>query len=243
MPYIQETCRAGRTIEVRKYRSWRWGVRGSREPWSAPTPEAQQRVNEAQAETKLRRLLNANFETGDYHLVLTYRKGEAPTPEEAKERLAAAIRKMRGAYRDEGNPLKYISVTEYRKARIHHHLIVPKTDLKLLTECWEWGRIHVNPLDESGQWGKLASYLVKETKSCGGKRWNESRNLTRPEIKKEVIHRNWTRKPRPPAGYELDGEPVEGIHEVTGAEYQYYICVKKRSQEHGKCKGLRNLRE
>ena len=35
-------------------------------------------------------------------------------------------------------------------------------DTKTIKKCWDRGRIHIRLLDDTGQYGKLASYLVKE---------------------------------------------------------------------------------
>ena len=64
----------------------------------------------------------ANFKaTEDYHLVLTYKKNNRPTPEQAKKYLKNFIQNMRNAYRRLDEELKYILVTEYENKAIHHH--------------------------------------------------------------------------------------------------------------------------
>lgn len=75
MPYIIEVVQAGRTVEVMKYYSSRYGKKGiKRGERKALTKEEQIKVNKRAAEKKLRRLINENFQEGDTHLVLDYRK-------------------------------------------------------------------------------------------------------------------------------------------------------------------------
>ena len=75
MPYIIEVVQAGKTIEVMKYYSSRYGKKGiKRGKRQNLTKEEQIKVNKRAAEKKLRRLINENFQEGDTHLVLDYRK-------------------------------------------------------------------------------------------------------------------------------------------------------------------------
>ena len=66
MPYMKETCVAGKTIEIRKYYNFHTPPpgenRGIREK---PTPERIKKANLRKAETDLRRLMNANFTDED----------------------------------------------------------------------------------------------------------------------------------------------------------------------------------
>ena len=79
MPYIIEVVQAGRTVEVMKYYSSRYGKKGiKRGERKALTKEEQIKVNKRAAEKKLRRLINENFQEGDTHLVLDYRKERRP---------------------------------------------------------------------------------------------------------------------------------------------------------------------
>lgn len=103
------------------------------------------------------------------------------------------------------------------------------------------GRTHHNPLDDTGQYAKLASYLIKQSDgmlrspdALQGKRWNSSRNLRKPKIlrKEPVKDKGWyNRIARLPKkleqSYYLDGDSVqEGIHEKTGYTFFTYTFVK-----------------
>lgn len=236
MPYIKETVIAGKTIEVYKRFSSRYNKKGiPRGANVSPTAEAVKKINEKNAEDKLRQLINTNFGYMDIHLVLTYKKELRPDAEQAKKDLAKFIRKLRLVYKKNGRELKYISVTEYKNKAIHHHLIINSIDMRDVVPLWEFGRARPTYLDETGQYGKLASYLIKETsktykteKSASGKRWNASKNLIKPKVIKEIISANsWRDEPKPLKGYYIEKDSVvSGIHEISGYMFQRYCMIR-----------------
>ena len=96
------------------------------------------------------------------------------------------------SYRKQGLEFKWVAVTEYENKAIHHHLVVNGIDSRILTRLWSYGRMHIASLDDTGDYIQLAEYLVKETSktfrnpnATQKKRWRCSRNLKRPESKKE----------------------------------------------------------
>lgn len=236
MPYLKKTIIAGKTMEIRKSFSSRYGRKGlKREKNSRPTPEGQKKVNERKAVDTLTWRLNTNFGLGDVHLVLGYRRDENPTPEEARRHLEDFLRKARKYCAKHGKPLRYVAVTEYKRARIHHHLVLPELPAAVLYELWPHGRPHGTPLDGSGNYRKLAEYLVKETAAtfredgaAYKKRWNQSKNLREPTIRVEVVNANtWAKSPKPKKGYYIEKDSLrEGVHDVTGYPYQYYTMVR-----------------
>lgn len=235
MPYIKKTIQAGKTIEVRKYYSTRFGVTGvKRAPKFRPTPEEQRRVNERQAADTLTWRLNENFGFGDIHLVLSY-AGPAPSREEARHRLEKFIRTARRYFRQQGKEMRYIAVTEYKNRRIHHHLVMENVPIKDLYTMWPHGRPKVFPLDDSGDYRELAEYLIKETAKTFAeegspykKRWNQSKNLRAPKIKTEVVSASaWSRQPRAKKGYYIPPDTIrEGVHKENGFPYQYYTMIE-----------------
>lgn len=249
MPYVESVCKAGRTIEVERYFTARYGRRGQRrEDQVRPSSEDQIRINNKQAEKKLRRILNANFSPGDYHLVLSYAKarGDPPrTPEKMKDDIAKFLRALRKEYKSQGMELKYIHVAEVGgKGARHHHLVVNSSSPEIIQRVWKHGRIHVNPLDDSGQYGKLAAYLIKySSKTIGtpeaiqGKRWNSSKNLIHPKPEVKVItKRGWFRSSEPKVphkyakDYVLDKDSIEiGLHspEYGGYGYMRFTMVMR----------------
>ena len=114
MPYIIEVVQAGRTVEVMKYYSSRYGKKGiKRGERKALTKEEQIKVNKRAAEKKLRRLINENFQEGDTHLVLDYRKERRPAGrKQMREDADDFLREMRKLYKRHGIPFKYIHVME-----------------------------------------------------------------------------------------------------------------------------------
>lgn len=239
MPYIESRCIAGKTIEIEKYYSSRYKKKGiSRSERKQLTREEQKKVNSRQAEKKLRRILNANFGGGDLHVVLDYRKDERPaTKEEMKEDFRKFIRKLRGEYKKAGKELKYVNVMEVgSKGARHHHIVLNEIDVKIISKLWEKGRAHYNPLDETGQYKKLASYLIKYTdkvlgteEEIQGRRWGSSKNLIHPEpVKRVISDRNCYREEaREKKGYYVDKETIAGgIHDYTGYPYFTYTLVK-----------------
>lgn len=210
MPYVERITRAGKTIEVERYFTSRYKKPGiKRGDKVKPTKEQQAKVNTRQAERKLRILMNANFGYGDYHLELDYirKKGQPDrTKEQMRKDIDVFLRECRKEYKKAGLELKYIHVMEIgeRGAR-HHHLVINKIDTEILQRCWYkayegHNRIKVFPLDDSGNYAKLASYFIKYTDkhrkdedgALQGKRWNCSKNLVRPEPEIRVItDRQW----------------------------------------------------
>lgn len=240
MPYIKRTVRAGKTIEIYKYFSSRYGRKGiKRGKNENPTPEEMQKINERRAEEKLRHILNENFGMGDIHLVIGYRRGSKPEPEEARKHLDKLMRGLRKYFREKEDELRYVTVTEYKRARIHHHMVIPDVPPAVLYQLWPYGRPHITPLDGSGQYGDLAAYLIKETAATYaaggpyGKRWNASKNLRRPQEKVEVVRADsWTREPRPIKNYYVEKESVRsGTHKATGYEYQFYRMIRLQERK------------
>lgn len=143
-------------------------------------------------------------------------------------------------------PFKYIHVMEIgKKGALHHHLVIntpEEISQQAIVRCWKGrGRTHHNPLDDTGQYAKLASYLIKQSDgmlrspdALQGKRWNSSRNLRKPKVlrKEPVKDKGWyNRIARLPKkleqSYYLDGNSVqEGIHEKTGYTFFTYTFVK-----------------
>ena len=69
MPYIMRTVKAGNTKEITKYYSARYGRKHRKSERKAETEDKQKRVNENNAEDKLRWLINSNFQKGDLCMI------------------------------------------------------------------------------------------------------------------------------------------------------------------------------
>lgn len=246
MPYIKKTCYLPYRIEVEKTHSSRYGVPGIRyAPKEKPTPDEMKEINERNRIKKLYWVIATNFDFGDYHTVLTYRKEDRPTPEKAKMTIKKFLRLLRKEFRNQGGELRYIITTEYRKSAIHHHLIINEigTSAKIVRRLWKRGGAHFTPIYENGEVEDLAAYLIKETQNSFRDPENPSklsyscsRNLRRPKIKTEIVKAgNWMEIPVAPKGYCIKKDSiVSGISRVTGYPYQYYTmykCDKVKEEE------------
>ena len=255
--YVRETVTAGDTIEVRKYHTIKYSRKGQRRGCNTgKTTERQARINRRNAERTLRQLINTNFGGGDIHLVLTYRREERPGVERAKRDITEFLKKLRAAYRAEGRELKYIKVPPERvNGAIHHHLIVNGIDARIIRELWAYGGVHPSYLDYTGNYGGLARYIIKETdgklargaearekamsgEDYCGRRWSCSRNLKKPEIKKEIVRaETWREQPVAREGYIIETDSVvTGMNEEGYAE-QSYIMRRVRPVAHKQRKG------
>lgn len=249
MPYVERVTRAGKTIEVERYFTSRYKKPGiKRGDKVKPTKEEQKKVNTRAAERKLRLLLNANFGYGDYHLELDYirKKGQPDrSREQMRKDMDIFLRELRKECKKAGIELKYVHVMEIgKRGARHHHLVINKIDTEILQRCWYkayegHNRVKVFPLDDSGNYAKLASYFIKYTDThrteadgaLQGKRWNCSKNLVRPEPEIRIISdRAWFKsEPTAIKGYCVDKDSVsKGVHspEYYGYGYMRYTLVK-----------------
>lgn len=238
MAYVKRTWVTGSVIEVEKYFTFTYkNNKVTRMPKVNQTPEAMQKVNERNAVKKLRRLLNTNFGHNDMHLILTYEMSKRPDcKEDAKKDIEKFLRNLRKRYKKAGYELRYVSVAEYGKRSIHFHLVINKgISINELAETWPHGRIHVHPLDNSGDYSQLAEYLIKQTRKTFNdpdraiykKRWSSSTNLKQPEAIVEVVKsESWKEMPIAPAGYYLITDSIyTDVSDLTGYPYQYYKCI------------------
>lgn len=245
MPYVQRISKAGNTIEIEKYFTSRYNKKGViRKTNKKPTKEVQKKINDKAAERKLRLLINNNFGYGDYHIVLTYRQekgSELKSREEMKVDNNKFIRKLRTLYRRNNQELKYIHVMEIgSKSARHHHLVINGgVDIMKINDLWkDNGYIEYIPLDDSGQYKKLAQYLIKYTSATmgtdnqiQGKRYNPSRNLVQPNVEVEIIVKReiFKNKAVERKGYYVDKETVlsgQYAMEYGGYEFIRYTLVK-----------------
>lgn len=232
MPYIEMTVRAGLTKEVQRYYSRRVHPKGcKREKRKKKTKESQHKINVRKATDKLRWLLNENFKGGDMHIRLSY-AGTKPKYDQMKEDKKKFLRKLRAEYRKQGKEFKFVHIFEIgKRGARHHHLVINSIDSRTLRECWPHGSVYVSLLDNTGQYGKLASYLIKEVTEKGEKlprRYSPSKNLRIPEPQKEIIleRKFFRRKPIAQKGYYIDQQSVYSGFTEDGYQFLRYIQVK-----------------
>ena len=227
----RETIIAGRTImQTIKPVS---GGRKKKGPRVNPTPEKMKKVNFRNAVKMLTAKLNHNFNPGDYHLVLTYKN--APDPVAAYGELKKFLRNCRNWCHRNGITFKWIAVTEYKHKRIHHHVIMNSIGIETVNKYWKHGFVRGTSLDDTGNYYKLAEYLLKETEktfreadSPQKQRYACSRTVITPqEVKVEKIPgKQIPEIPQPLEGYYIDQDSLQVYeHAVLGVECMSCIMV------------------
>ena len=106
MAYFRTTIQAGATIEVTKSYTKRVGIKVRGKKGKA-TAEEIEKVNQRNAERKLRLKINANFGADDPFITLTYQKEKRLPPEEAKKAIKKLIEGLRKVYKKLGVPFKW----------------------------------------------------------------------------------------------------------------------------------------
>ena len=161
---------------------------GKRRGRCKPTSEVQKSLNQRNSSKKATRLAHLNFGPADIALHLTYR--EPPeSPERAQRDLQNFLRRVKRQRAKEGlPPLKYMTVTEVGgNGRAHHHAIMSGGMSRDALEGL-WGKGYAN--SKRLQFGPdgiagLTKYVTKGRQFY--KRWNQSRNLAKPEPVESVL--------------------------------------------------------
>ena len=230
MPYIKSICRAGKTKEIAKYYTRRYQPAGEkRSRKEKETTEQQYKINDRQLVRKLTYILNANFDKTSRYVTFSYKPECRPDLETLKRQKRELLKKMRKAYRDEGSVLKYVEATEVgERGAVHIHMVINDIDMRKIEKLWKYGYVSSKPLEESGQYRKLAKYFIKyfqktrkTSEKIQAKAYNCSRNLKRPEPKKHVMRgMRISKKIEIPKGWYLDKESV--IEGITADGYEYF---------------------
>lgn len=231
--FYRDTIVAGKTI-IRSLKATSRVNSGEqkRKPKANPTSEAVRKINFRNAVKILTAKLNHNFKHGDYHLVLTY--ADIVTMQEAKHSLEKFLRNLHDYCKRNNIEFKWVAVTEYKHTRIHHHVIMTGIDLDQISKRWKYGYIKPVLLDESGNYYRLAEYLLKETEktfraeeSPQKRRYSSSRNVVMPEVKREKIAgREVYQDIKAPKGYDVDRDTVRRYeHAILRVECMEYIMI------------------
>ena len=239
MSYIKAVTEAGDTLIIENYYSSRWNKKNIRRGKNhQKTKESQERCNERKAVRNMIALLNANFKPGDCHLVLDYRPENRPsTPGEAKENIKPFLRKMRRLYKNGGILFRYVEACEFGKSGgLHHHLVISGgVSVEDIRKKWPFGRSHFTPLDDTGEYSKLAAYILKNRKywkAVGGTgtQYSRSRNMVVPQPHKQVVKTadGYYENPRERKGWRLAPDTlVQGTTE-EGWPYMRYILIRDK---------------
>ena len=165
------------------------------------TKEARKNLNNKNAVKHFIRLLNTNFNKGDYYLTLEYLNKFLPKDhDEARKQMHKFIKRLNylykkaqkasGVHEEKTKRFKYMFVTEHshiNKIRCHHHMVMEAVlPIEVVEREWKFGnrtKISFLSPDDMGLTG-LATYLSKDPK--GKKRWCCSRNLKDPHITRSL---------------------------------------------------------
>lgn len=226
---IRETIIAGKTI-LTSLKISSGNHKEKRSKRSNITSDKVRKNNDRLAAKMLTAILNINFKPGDIHLTLTY-AGLAPSQEQAKKDRAKFIRQLRRFYPG----IKYVAVTEFEHKKIHHHIVLSNCDVEIIKSLWEdKGFQNIKLLDSTGNYIKLAEYLIKETSktfreegACYKRRYSCSSNIERPVIKRdEIAISEIFEDPEPVKGYYIPKDYVRRFeHPITGMNHLEYIQV------------------
>ena len=226
MPWYKRKIISGNITEIYYFFSIR--KRGNKSlPRSSKmniTPEEKQVINIREARLKLTRLINTNFTHSDGFVRLSYKDRKIDDATALKE-FRKFMRRLRHYISKNNLPeLKYVAVTEKAKGRIHHHIIMNFTDAEVIRQLWNNGGMYIVNLWSEDYEG-LAMYITKETiRNEHGKRWSQSRNLTKPIVETEDMNKEPRNGPRIPKGHKM----LESVCATTvlGHKMWYVKTVK-----------------
>lgn len=268
MRQIKFIITAGNTIEIEKVRTERAYQRGAeRGPKKNPTTDRQKRVNERQAEKKLRRSMNDNFDNSCLYVTYMYiKEPDKPyvDPVEMDEDMRKMLRKIRALFKRESKRLgrniefKYVWVKAVgRRSARHFHMVMsglPHLSFREIQDklqaIWDsvylqrhTKRSYINIQHLRGDhYGKLAAYFIKQSKTTFetmgrtiGKKWNASKNLTKPVIRKVVIYgrRSFDKAPNPRPGWYMDQDytvQIDPEDNEYGFAYRAWLLVRPRKE-------------
>lgn len=223
----KDMTKAGRVIEAYIHPGAGSHI-GNRYPKSKITADNVRKNNERISDRHLRLLIEANFYEHSGLYTLTHRDGvDAPT---AKKRLNNFIRRLKRRLPN----VKMIFVTEYENKRPHHHVLIDSLDVKLITEVWGYGRVHLTATEKVGEYKRLGNYLTKETTktfrksgALSAERYSHTRNLIMPITKRtETTIQELEADPEPIPGYYIDKDSIRRYdHPVTGLPCLEYTMI------------------
>lgn len=255
--YVRKTIivqnKAGEFRKVTKYISGRIGARDQKRMKEAPTEERIKKWQDKRAGDTLWGYLEENFNPGDCFFTPTYPPKSRKTSEEVRKDMADFRKRLRKIYQKAGIPFKYLmSVGRGKRGAIHSHWVLPRIDTELLEKAWQdvagtkecpYPLCNVKHLDRSGEWSRLAAYLVKnglETFRSSDpiykRRYLMSQNLRKPRVKTEIVKAGfWKSMPRMPRGFSLLSGSLRSDWTGRGYPYQAYTVVRRKDMEKLNC--------
>lgn len=187
----EKKIKSGKLLEIEFYPIYDNGQRvPTRAPKEKLSKEKQRKLNKKNAEKKLIRIVNANFDEGDLFCHLTYTADNAPQSEDKiKKDIKNYIRRIKN-YRQKNNlpAMKYLYViekSEYHtgkhagKANWHIHMFMNEMNRNIAEGMWYSGTANCDRYQPRSFGPKAAAkYIAKSP--AGKKRFSGSRNLKKP---------------------------------------------------------------
>ena len=194
------------------------------------------KVNRINQERDLTAKINANFRAGDLWVVLSY--PERIPIEDAMARIEKFKRNVRNRCKKMGIAFKIIESTgigEQRKKPHHHIVINAEVTRDMICRYWPEEYVHIETLWGSGNYNRVAKYMLKNAQQSKDKRGKNarayrcSRTIATPQPRVEIMKREMAVDPddlQPRKGYYIDRDSIRTYwHPITGAICYEYIEV------------------
>lgn len=259
MAYIEKIYNFKDSKEHELLFNGNYGAKGEeRAPKQKKTLKEIEKQNQWKRETKVRRLIKANFEEGDFWATLKYPKGTRKEIKEIKRDFTNFINRLKRAYKKYDDELKYIYRLEIgARGGIHIHILlnrlkIPGADL-VVQEEWKEGRVNFQSIYDTGGYEDLAAYIVKRPEEDSEEyrqlslfdekekkvltHYSPSKNLIQPKPEKKEYTRRTVRRiieegPKPAKGFYIDKNSIrQGVNRFTGKSYLYYTEIKIKRRE------------
>lgn len=228
---------AGKTRIIRKTETSRIKTeKGKRKPKTNPTPEAVAKINKINQERDLTVKLNTNFKAGDTWLTLSY--PEKLPIEECMKAVNRFKRNIRAAAKRKGIPFRLIESTGIgqRSGKPHHHIVLNKEITRdMIIKYWPEEQIYMNSLWKSGNYRRIAKYMLKNAYQSKGERGKHTKayrcsaQIETPDPRVRDLKRPVSYDPedlKAHDGYAIDRDSIRVYdHPITGVPCIEYIEV------------------
>lgn len=183
----EQNIKSGKMFEAKFYPIYDYGRRlptGKKKG----TSKAQKKLNEKHAIEKLIRLVNANFDTGDLFIHMTYDQIHMPNSIEGVKKDIVNYNRRIKNYRARSGlpPNKYIYIIETTISRktgqisFHVHMFMSKMDRNIAEDMWGNGTMVNADRFQPDKFGQEAAARYVSKDPQGKKRWGQSKNLKKP---------------------------------------------------------------
>lgn len=228
-----------------------YGAKGEkRAPRKNKSSETTKKYNQLNKARKMMRLIEDNFEYGDYWLTLKYKAGTKKMPKEVKDDIRKFLRKVRILYKKLGYDLRFIYRVEIgKRGGIHFHMIMNRgpDQTAEVNKIWRDlanGNVEFEYLWDRNEYEALAKYITKELPEEVNQlsflpqeektftKYSSSRNLDRPDPQVRRYSHHTMRKIfandlKPAPGFAIDKNSIKkGINAYTGMAYLYYREIR-----------------